>query len=86
MVLGEKNGFATRGSLLIAFSIADGREMWRWDAHTPGIEVFAALANGGCMVQTPTAFVEVDNATDAKEIFKGKAMVDWRGQLFRKTN
>lgn len=86
MVLGEKNGFATRGSLLIAFDIADGREMWRWDAHTPGIEVFAALANGGCMVQTPGALVEVDSATEAKEIFKGKAMIDWHGQLYRQSN
>jgi outer membrane protein assembly factor BamB len=86
MVLGETNGFVTRGSLLVAFSIADGKEMWRWDSHTLGIEVFAALANGGCLVQTPTALVQVDNATDAKELFKGKAVVDWRGQLFRQSN
>lgn len=86
MVLGEINGFLTRGSLLIAFSIADGKEAWRWDSHTSGIEVFAALANGGCMVQTPEALVEVDSPTDMKEIFKGKAVLDWRGQLFRKSN
>jgi outer membrane protein assembly factor BamB len=86
MVLGETNGFVTRGSVLIAFGIADGKEAWRWDSHTNGIEVFAALANGGCMIQTPTALVEVDNAAEAKEIFKGKAIVDWRGQLFRQSN
>jgi hypothetical protein len=38
------------------------------------------------MIQTPAALVEVDSATDSKEIFKGQAMVDWRGQLFRKHN
>ena len=86
MVLGEINAFVTRGSLLIAFSIADGKEAWRWDSHTSGIEVFAALANGGCMVQTPEALVEVDSPTEMKEIFKGKAVLDWRGQLFRKSN
>ncbi len=86
MILGEQNGFATRGNFLVAFSIADGKEVWRWDAHTPGIEVFAALANGGCLVQTPTALEEVDSATEAKEVFKGNAIVDWRGQLFRQSN
>jgi hypothetical protein len=87
MVLGEDNrGFATRGGLLIAFSVTDGKETWRWDSHASDIEVFAALANGGCMVQTPTALVEVDSSTEANEIFKGKAAVDWHGQLFRKEN
>jgi outer membrane protein assembly factor BamB len=87
MVLGQdERGFATRGGILIAFNVRDGREVWRWDSHTPDIAVFAALANGGCMLQTPTALVEVDNATDSKEIFKGKAMVNWQGQLFRKDN
>jgi hypothetical protein len=36
--------------------------------------------------QTPTALVEVDSAADAKEVFKGKAVVDWRGQLFRQSD
>lgn len=85
MVLGQDNvGFTTRGGILIAFSVLDGKESWRWDSHTPDIQVFAALANGGCMVQTPTALVEVDSSTDAKEIFKGKAAMDWQGQLYRK--
>jgi len=85
MVLGENNvGFTTRGGILIAFSVLDGKEMWRWDSGTPDIQVFAALANGGCMVQTTTALVEVDNSNESKEIFKGKAAVDWRGQLYRK--
>ena len=87
MVLGEnERGFLTRGSILIAFSVQDGKEIWRWDSHTLGIEVFAALANGGCAVQTPTALVQVDNSTDSKEIFKGKAMIDWQGHLYRKVD
>jgi hypothetical protein len=49
MVLGEDNvGFTTRGGILIAFSVRDGKELWRWDSRTPDIQVFAALANGGC--------------------------------------
>jgi len=85
MVLGEHElGFATRGAFLIAFNVKTGKEIWTWDSNTPGIEVFAALANGGCMVQTPTALVEVDSATESKEIAKGKAMMDWRGQMYIK--
>jgi hypothetical protein len=36
------------------------------------------------MVQTSTALVEVDSATESKEIAKGKAMMDWRGQMYIK--
>jgi outer membrane protein assembly factor BamB len=87
MVLGENDrGFATRGGLLIAFNVRDGKEIWRWNSNTPEIEVFAALANGGCLVQTPTGLVEVENGTESKEIFKGKAMVDWQGQMYLKHN
>jgi outer membrane protein assembly factor BamB len=86
IVLGENNrGFATRGHTLIAFDVPDGKEIWRW--HSPQeIEVFAALANGACLVQTPTAVVEVENAATSKEVFEGKAMVDWQGRIFRKHN
>ncbi len=84
MVLGENNiGFTTRGRLLIAFHVEDGTEMWRWDSGTQGIEVFAALADGSCLVQTPSALVDVFSASDAREVFKGKAKVDWHGQLYR---
>ena len=87
MVLGEDDtGFATRGGILVAFNVRDGKEMWRWDSRTPRIEVVAALAGGGCAVQTPTALVQVDNATDSKELFQGHAMVDWRGNMYRKPN
>jgi len=86
MVLGENNiGFATRGSLLIAFHVEDGTEAWRWDSGTPGIEVFAALADGSCLVQTPRALVDVFSSSKAREVFEGKAIVDWRGQLYRKS-
>jgi hypothetical protein len=87
MVLGEDEiGFATRGSLLIAFNVRNGKEIWHWDSNTPEIEVFAALANGGCLVQTPTALVEVGNASKSKEVFQGKAMMGWQGQMYRKHN
>jgi outer membrane protein assembly factor BamB len=85
MVLGERDrGFVTRGGLLIAFDVRNGTETWRWDSRAREVEVYAALANGGCAVQTPTALVEVDSATDSKEIMQGRAMVDWQGQIFRK--
>jgi len=87
MVLGEDEiGFATRGSLLIAFNVRNGKEIWHWDSNTPEIEVFAALANGRCLVQTPTALVEVGNASKSKEVFQGKAMMGWQGQMYRKHN
>ena len=87
MVLGQDDvGFAVRGGMLIAFDVRDGKELWSWASGTPEIEVFAALANGGCAVQTPTALVEVDNATQWKEIVKGKAMMDWQGQMFVQQN
>jgi outer membrane protein assembly factor BamB len=87
MVLGENDrGFATRGGVLIAFNVRDGNETWRWDSHIPGIKVFAALANGGCLAQTPTALVQVENATTSNEVFRGQAMMNWQGQLFRKHN
>jgi outer membrane protein assembly factor BamB len=87
MVLGEDEiGFATRGSFLIAFNVRDGRELWRWNSNTSDIEVFAALANGHCLVQTPTALVEVANANEAKEVLQGKAMMGWHGDVYLKHN
>ena len=87
MVLGEdERGYASRGNLLIAFNVRKGKELWRWEASSPEIEVFAALANGGCAVQTATALVEVDNAATAKELAKGKAMMDWQGHMYIKHN
>ena len=86
MVLAENNiGFATRGSLLIAFHVEDGAEAWRWDSGTPGIQVFAALADGSCLVQTQKALIDVFSSSQAREVFEGKAMLDWRGQLYRQS-
>jgi outer membrane protein assembly factor BamB len=85
MVIGNNDtGFATRGGTLIAFNAREGTEMWRWDSHTQEISVFAALADGGCAVQTPTALVEVLGGVESKEIMKGKAMMSWNGQMYRK--
>jgi outer membrane protein assembly factor BamB len=85
MVIGSENtGFATRGGTLVAFSVSTGKEIWRWDSHTPEISVFAALADGGCAVQTPTALVEVIDGVESREIMKGQAMMNWQGQMFRK--
>jgi outer membrane protein assembly factor BamB len=87
MVLGQNNvGFTTRGTKLIAFDLNSGRELWRWDGGVSGIEVFAALADGGCLVQSPEALIDVHNANAAEEVFKGQAIVDWRGQIYRKSS
>jgi outer membrane protein assembly factor BamB len=86
MVLGEeKVGFATRGGTLIAFHVEDGKELWRWDSPQE-VEVFMALANGHCMVQTPTAVFEVANATTSRKYFDGRVMMDWQGHVYRKHN
>ena len=85
IVLGENNrGFTTRGSLLIAFDAEKGKESWRWDSGVRGIEAFAALADGACLVQTPDALVYVLDADHVKEVMKGQAMMGWNGQLYRK--
>jgi outer membrane protein assembly factor BamB len=87
MVLGENAlGFATRGSNLIAFNVRNGVELWRWSAQTPGIGVYAALADGGVLVQTPDALVKVNSTTASQEVFKGQAVMDWQGKLYRKHN
>jgi hypothetical protein len=86
MVIGENDkAFATRGGVLIAFNVRTGKELWRWDSGTTEISVFAALANGNCAVQTPTALVEVDGIS-SKELLKGTAMMDWLGHMYIKHN
>jgi outer membrane protein assembly factor BamB len=87
MVIGNDDvAFATRAGILIAFNVRSGKDLWQWDSNLPEITVFAALANGHCLVQTDTALVEVESSTKAKEIFKGKAMMDWQGHMYRKHN
>jgi outer membrane protein assembly factor BamB len=85
MVIGtDDTVFATRGGLLIAFSARTGKDVWRWDSNLPEISVFAALANGHCLVQTDTALVEVESSTKSKEVAKGQVMMGWQGQMYRK--
>lgn len=88
MVLGDGNAqaFATRGGLLVVFDVAEGKEAWRWNSYTDGIEVVAALANGSCLVQTPTEAVKVDNATTSAVVLKGRVMIDWQGKMYTKHN
>ncbi len=87
MVIGNDDvAFATRAGILIAFNVRSGKDLWRWDSNLPEITVFAALANGHCLVQTDTALVEVESSTKSKEIFQGKAMMGWNGQMYRKHN
>lgn len=83
VIASNELGYATRAGILIAFNITTGKDLWRWDSKTPEITVFAALANGGCMVQTPSALVEVDSPDNWKEIARGKFSVDWMGHLLR---
>jgi hypothetical protein len=86
MVLGENNiAYTTRGTVFIAFHVTDGSEAWRWDSGIQGIEVFAALADGSCLVQTPKALVDVISPTNVREVFEGKARVDWQGKLYRQS-
>lgn len=87
MVLGEDDiGFATRGGTLIAFNVRNGAEVWRWESNTTEINVFAALANGGCIVKTPTAIVQVERGGKTKELMKGNAILDWQGHIFQTHN
>jgi len=87
MVIGNDDiAFATRAGILIAFNVRSGKDLWRWDSNLPEITVFAALANGHCLVQTDTALVEVESSTKSKEILKGKAMMGWNGQMYLKHN
>lgn len=87
MVIGnDEVAFATRGGVLIAFDLNAGKELWRWDSKTPEISVFAALANGDCLVQTSTALVEVMNSANSRELLQGKFIMDWQGHMYRKHN
>jgi hypothetical protein len=79
MVIGEDNvAFATRGSVLIAFNLISRKELWRWQSNEPEISVFAALANGACLV-----LMEVANSNNTKVVFSGKAMMDWEGNMYK---
>jgi len=81
----DELGFATRGGVLIAFNVREGKELWRWDSNTDDISVSAALADGSCLVQTPTEAVDVWSPTKVKVYMSGKAMLSWKG-VYRKHN
>lgn len=83
VIASNKLGYATRAGILIAFNVTTGKNLWHWDSKAQEITVFAALANGGCVVQTPTELVEVDNPTNWKVLAKGKYTMDWSGNLLR---
>ncbi len=87
MVIGsDELAFATRGTQLIAFNVRDGKELWQWDSNTENISVLAALADGSCLVQTPTEVVDVWSPTKARVYMSGRMMLWWQGQVFRKHN
>jgi outer membrane protein assembly factor BamB len=87
MVIGsDELGFATRGGVLIAFHVRDGKELWQWDSKTDDISVLAALADGSCLVQTPTDAVKVDSSRKARIFLHGKVLLGWNGQMYRKHN
>jgi outer membrane protein assembly factor BamB len=83
VIASNELGYATRAGILIAFNVTTGKDLWHWDSKTQEITVFAALANGGCVVQTPTELVEVDSPTNWKVLAKGKYTLDWSGNLLR---
>ncbi|HVN18014.1 MAG TPA: hypothetical protein VMU05_04555 [Dongiaceae bacterium] len=69
MVLGEKDlGFATRGGMLVAFDVKDGREVWRWDSGSPEIRINMATAGGGCAVDTPAGLVLVEDGVKKRVV------------------
>ena len=37
------------------------------------------------LVQTRKALIDVFGSSQAREVFEGKAMMDWRGQLYRQS-
>jgi outer membrane protein assembly factor BamB len=87
MVIGKDEvAFATRGGVLIAFDLNTGKELWRWIQKHQKYPFFAALANGDCLIQMPTALVEVTNSVSSKELLQGKFIMDWQGHMYRKHN
>ena len=80
----DELGFATRGGVLIAFNVREGKELWRWDSNVQDVSVVAALKGGSCLVQTPTDAIVVSSPTKAKIMLHGQVMVGWDGQVYRK--
>jgi hypothetical protein len=47
----DGTAFLTRGSLVVCFDAITGADLWHYDTSVPGIQVTAALSDGGVMVQ-----------------------------------
>ena len=87
IVIGSNElAFATRGGMLVAFNVTDGKELWQWDSKTDDVSVVAALAGGSCLVQTPADAVIVQSSTRAKVFLHGKVLLGWDGHVYRKHN
>ena len=86
MVLGEDGlGFVARGGALVAYNVPEGKELWRWTSPQP-VEILAALHDGACLVQLPSAVFRVASPTDARKVLDGRVMMDWQGRMYRKHN
>ena len=69
MVLGENSaGFVTRGSVLVAFDVEDGREMWHWDSGGTEVKIHMATAGGGCVVDTPEGLLLIENGMKMRRV------------------
>jgi outer membrane protein assembly factor BamB len=85
MVIGSNElGFAARGTVLIAFNVREGKELWQWDSKQDDIHVLAALADSSCLVQTPTEVIDVFSSIKSKVVMQGQAMLGWNGHIYRK--
>jgi hypothetical protein len=84
MVLGEHDlGFATRGGVLIAFNVEDGREEWRWDSGASEIKINMATAGGGCAVDTPEGLVLVENGVKKRVVAPSGSQMYTPGEYIR---
>ena len=50
-----------RGSVLVAFNVRDGSEVWRWNSGGAELNIIMATAGGGCAVETPEGLVLVED-------------------------
>jgi outer membrane protein assembly factor BamB len=84
MVLGDNSlGFATRGGVLIAFSVEDGREVWRWDSGASEIKINMATAGGGCAVDTREGLVLVEDGVKKRVVAPSGSQMYTPGQYIR---
>ena len=87
MVLGEQDaGFVTRGSVLVAFDVKDGREMWHWDSGGPEIKIRMATAGGGCVVDTPEGLLLIENGMKMRRVGPTGSTIYSPTQILRPSN